>query len=265
MVRSHQAASRAIGGSAALVVILASALVLSPAGRLSAQAPGGSVTGVVMDVDGAVLSEVSVRCVALDIDVRSGATGGFRLDGFSPGQHEITIHRDGYAPFTKVVSILFAGYVRDLGAVRLRLAQEGAPLSAADAAAVGAGTTYTYEGRFEGGEIRPHEAFVTGSVTLVSRGEGYSGIIRTDRGACQFYEPATDAGRLRIACQDYLFQFTMGEDGPTQGTVSLPASNIMSTQGGCKQFAKSGFCLDYEEVLPTRPTEPTARLRFKRF
>src|SRR5262245_31436358 len=96
-------------GGRAVKTLLIVALLLTPA-TTNGQALGSSVSGIVADSSGATLTGAIVVATHLlngrKQEVRTGATGTYRVIGLLPGEYEITAVREGFAPVSRRVALL---------------------------------------------------------------------------------------------------------------------------------------------------------------
>jgi hypothetical protein len=95
-----------------LLILLASVSLLLPAGNLYAQAQPGSLTGVVTDPSGGVISKAAVRLInssGASIDTTTNRDGVYEFKNLAPGAYSLKAVAKGFALFTNEDVQIVAG------------------------------------------------------------------------------------------------------------------------------------------------------------
>jgi hypothetical protein len=100
-----------------LRVLVVCAAQLAPNG--AAGQPSGAIAGLVRDTAGAPLPEVQVLLSPTERELRTDASGRFRLTGLPPGRYVVIARRVGFKPATLSV-VLGAGQVSTISIVLTR-------------------------------------------------------------------------------------------------------------------------------------------------
>ncbi len=85
--------------------LLLAVLLLAGSSRLAAQAPSGTLVGVVRDSGGAPVAGVEIWVRGTDLYAHSGENGGFHLGSLPPGAARVTLRRLGFEPTTFEVQV----------------------------------------------------------------------------------------------------------------------------------------------------------------
>jgi len=100
-----------------LLILLASASLLLPAGNLYAQAQPGSLTGVVTDPSGGVIAKAAVRLInsgGASIDTTTNRDGVYEFKNLAPGTYSLKAVTKGFALFTKEDVQIVAGQLQQI-------------------------------------------------------------------------------------------------------------------------------------------------------
>jgi Carboxypeptidase regulatory-like domain len=100
-----------------LLSILIPSLFLLLVGTLHAQAPTGSLSGVVTDPSGAVIAKALVRLIApggASLDTTTNKDGVYEFKGLTPGNYTVKAVAKGFALFTKEDIQIVAGQTQKL-------------------------------------------------------------------------------------------------------------------------------------------------------
>src|SRR5712664_3133742 len=100
-----------------LLILLVSLLLLFQAGALHAQAPTGSLNGVVTDPSGAVIAKAAVRLInssGASIDTTTNRDGVYEFKNLAPGTYSLKAVAKGFALFTKEDVQIVAGQLQQI-------------------------------------------------------------------------------------------------------------------------------------------------------
>ena len=110
---SHSAAvNGSVRGGRATVAPLAVAIALFAAVAADAQSSGGIRGTVVDEGGGAPLAGAVVTIEGLDRSATTGSDGAFSFDDVPPGDHQLTVRRQGFATLTSRVAVTAGAPVR---------------------------------------------------------------------------------------------------------------------------------------------------------
>jgi len=100
-----------------LLILLVSLLLLFQVGALHAQAPTGSLNGVVTDPSGAIIAKAAVRLInssGASIDTTTNRDGVYEFKNLAPGTYSLKAVAKGFALFTKEDVQIVAGQLQQI-------------------------------------------------------------------------------------------------------------------------------------------------------
>ncbi len=169
-------------GSAFIVVLLVVVTLLVSESALGQGIVTGSISGTVLDPQGAVVAGASVRATQLETDrsitTTSSTAGVVQLPSLPPGTYNVTIEAKGFATYSAHGATVVVGKDTSLGDIKLSVGNTAETITVEGAAPLVESTTDQLSQTFDTKEVasvplgNTYDSFVLFSPGVVTAGSG---------------------------------------------------------------------------------------------